>query len=176
MRRSLSVAILLLLPGVGLLSAAPIHSASAQENPRPPQGPVRRQPTEEEKEAARKRIGMSVQQQKEIEAVFAASDAAMQEIRTRMGELMRQQWDLFGQYDFDRNAAQSLRKELLGLHRRIMLQQLENEEKIRRILNKEQFEKMRAMMKEQFEKNRQRWGRRPGPPGSNPGGPKPPLF
>jgi hypothetical protein len=56
----------------------------------------------------------------------------------------------------------------MQLHLQFLRLQADFEEKLRKVLSKEQFEKMRALMKEEWEKSRRRFG---GPPGGPP--PKP---
>jgi len=114
-------------------------------------------PTEEEKEKARVRIGLTKEQQADIDKVFRDSDVLMREIRTRFGELSKQLYGLYDSYDFDRAQAQSIRKELLKLHRRMGDIHADNEEKLRRIMTREQFDRMRKLMNEARDQMRKAW-------------------
>lgn len=122
-----------------------------------------RLPTEEEKERMRQRIGITKEQQNQIEALFMQTEQQKREIGMRMRELFRQQYALYENYDFDREQATAIRKEIMSLHRRTLLLHAENEEKLRRILNRDQFTRLRAMLKEQREQWRRDWERRRGP-------------
>lgn len=124
-----------------------------------------RLPTEEEKEKIRQRIGITREQQNQIEALFMQTEQQKREIGMRMRELFRQQYALYENYDFDREQATAIRKEIMSLHKRTLLLHAENEEKLRRILNRDQFTRLRAMLKEQREQWQRDWERRrrPGP-------------
>jgi hypothetical protein len=127
----------------------------------PPAGGRRFQgPSEEEKERNRIRIGISKDQQAEIDRVFRDSDQLMQEIRKKFGDLSKQLYALYDNYDFDRAQAQAIRRDLLRLHKRMADIHAENEEKLRHIMNREQFERMRAIVRESMESHRKEWEER----------------
>jgi Spy/CpxP family protein refolding chaperone len=156
----------------GLVSTATISCAVIAQGP-PPGGPGRgprfgQGPTEEEKERNRIRIGISREQQGEIDKVFRDSDQQMQEIRKRSGDLSRQLYGLYDAYDFDRVQAKAIRKELLMLHKRMTDIHADNEEKLRHIMNREQFERMRAIVKEDWKKRREAWERQRSNGGTQP--------
>src|SRR5947199_9617432 len=75
-------------------------------------------PTEAEKEAARVRVGMTKQQQTQLEAVFQDSDKQEREIRTHMRDLYKQLYNLYDAYEFDRKQAVGIQREILDLYRR----------------------------------------------------------
>jgi Spy/CpxP family protein refolding chaperone len=131
----------------------------------PPFG-QRKPPTEAEKEAARLRMGISKEQQAGIEAIFSDADGQVKEIFTKLREQQRQLHAIYEQYDFDRNAALALRKQVNATYRRIGQMHAENEEKLRKILNREQFDKMQAMLREQKEQFKREFEKRNPPPGS----------
>src|SRR5690348_1432026 len=141
---------LLIVPALLLSLLAPVLGA---QRPGGPPGP----PSEEEKERIRGRLGITRDQQTQIEAIFADTGRQMREIDTRMRDLYHQLYAAYDAYDFDRNQAHALRKEIAGLYRRRMALHAENEEKLRRILNRDQFDRMRAMMREMRDKHRQEW-------------------
>lgn len=114
-------------------------------------GGGQRGPTEEEREKIRLRIGITKEQQAQIEQLYAETDQQRREIGRRMGELFRQLYMLYENYDFDRNQARTIRRDLTNLHRRILWIHAENEEKLRKILTKDQFDKLRALMREKRE-------------------------
>ena len=125
--------------------------------------------TEEEKEKARVRIGMTKEQQAQIEALYAGTDQQMRDIGGRMRDLYRQLRTLYDSYDFDRRQAGDIRKEIADLHRKILHLHYDNEEKLRRILNREQFQRLRELMKEEWRNHRRDFDRgrgRPGAPGT----------
>jgi Spy/CpxP family protein refolding chaperone len=123
-----------------------------------------RQPTEEEKEKARLRIGITKEQQAQIEALFNDTDRQMREIMGRIRELSEQLRAEYDKYDFDRNLARSLRRQIMSQRWRVSNLHANNEEKLRKILNREQFDKLRALIKEQFPSRRREPDHRGGPP------------
>ena len=127
-------------------------------------------PTDEEKENNRKRLGISIQQQQQIDDLYKETGARMAEVRKAMGDRQRELWDVYGNYDIDEARARSLRMEIIKLHRKMGEIHADNERRLRQILSREQFGKLRELMKEQFEKRRQDFERRRG----RPGGPPPP--
>lgn len=121
--------------------------------------------TDEEKERARVRIGITLEQQEKIEALYAETSALRKDAFGKLRETFKQLYTLQDTYEFDRMQSKVLSREIMGIHRKLLGIQLDNEEKLRKILNKEQFEKLRAMMKEEREKReRERRPRPPGPP------------
>ncbi len=117
-------------------------------------------PTEAEKENARIRIGMTKEQQAQIDAVFHESDLQMGEVRGKFMEFSKQLYSLYDSYDFDRVQAHNIRKELLKLHKRMAENHADNEEKLRKILTREQFERMRALVKEERDRKRKEFEER----------------
>src|SRR5579884_3987130 len=79
-------------------------------------------------ESQPQRIGITSQQQKQLEALFAESKRQRQAIRSRQ-------------------QARAIREEIVAQHRRLLDLYAENETKLRRILNREQFERLRAQLK-----------------------------
>src|SRR5690348_3545540 len=105
-------------------------------------GVAQRPQSDEEKEAARVKIGMSKEQAAQIEAMWAETDRQMKEVFSRTNDIRKQLDDLYDSYDFDRNLASRLRHEMVGLHRKRGQIFAENQEKLRRILTRDQFERM----------------------------------
>src|SRR5207248_1313738 len=103
-------------------------------------------PTEEEKARIRERIGITRQQQQQIEQMFESSGKQMKELRDRYRDLTRKLNDeVYAHFDFDRNEAKSLRKEIMSLHWKMGQIHDNNELQLRNILSRDQFEKMKAM-------------------------------
>jgi Spy/CpxP family protein refolding chaperone len=157
-----------------LLLLVPLGDLSGQTPPRDPRDKPRslggvhgfqRGPSEEEKERIRLRIGITKEQQQQIEALYMETERQKGEVFAKMRELYTQLESLYDVYDFDRNQARSLRREITRQHVQIMMIHVDNEEKLRRILTREQFEKLRAVMREAREKMRRDFEKRfPRPP------------
>src|SRR5579872_539941 len=108
-----------------------------------------RGPSEEDKEKARLRMGITKDQQAQIEKLFKDSEQKMRDLRTEMRGLYTELYDnIYGQYEIDHARANEVRKRILDLHRRMGDIHAHNEEMLRKILNHDQFEKMRALMRE----------------------------
>lgn len=117
-----------------------------------------------EKEQNRIRLGITQEQQKQIDDLYNETRAKMDEVWKSMREKQKLLRETYQQYELDEVKAKSLRIDILRLHRKMGEVQLENERKIRTILNREQFEKLQQLMKEKFEQFRRR-----GPGGPPPG-------
>src|SRR5437870_4512448 len=101
--------------------------------------PACQPPSPEEKERARLRIGITPQQQAEIENLFKQTGQERRAINARMHDLYHQLHLLYDAYDLDRRKARAVRDEIMTLNRRILTLHADTEEKLRRILNREQF-------------------------------------
>lgn len=137
--------------------------------PQQPKGP-----TDAEKEASRIRIGMTKEQQAQIEAVYTDSERQEREIRTRMHDLYHQLYTSYQSYDFDRRQSAGYQKEILDLYKRRMAIHAATQEHIRRILDRGQFDRLNQCIKEHFDKMRKDGFRnrseRRGPPPTGPMG------
>lgn len=134
---------------------------------------ARRGPSDADKEKARIRIGMTKEQQQQIEAVFNESDKKTREVFTELGQKHQDLQHVYDSYEIDKARERILIREIARLRMKLLQIHAENEAKIRRILTKEQHEKLRALMKEAMEQARRGWGRRPPPPGGSPAGKSP---
>ncbi len=154
--------ILIILP-LGLLLAG----ALAQ---RPP-GPGFHPPTEEEKAQIRARIGISVEQQQQIEAIYKNDFQQERELRTRMHNLYQQLSALYDNFDFDRKQAAALRRQIFQLYKQRLALHAGTQEKLRHVLSREQFDRLTAMTHEIRERMRAMhpW------PGRGPHGPSRPV-
>jgi len=137
-------------------------------------GYAQRPPTEEERERVRVRIGMTREQQEQIEKLWMETDRKLKEIAQKMGDLRRQLFELYDTYDYDRAKAAAIRKQIAALYAQRMAAFADNQEKLRRILNRDQFERLRALIHEDFEKRRQAWQGKRGFPPHGPGAGAPP--
>jgi Spy/CpxP family protein refolding chaperone len=127
-------------------------------------------PSEEEREKIRVRVGMTKDQQAQVEAIFNEERKLEGESRKKTGELYQQLQQNYDVYDNDKPAAAALRKEICKLyHDRIMIH-ANAQEKLRKVLTKDQFDKMTDMAREWHKKwMEQRGNRGPGRPGPGSG-------
>lgn len=122
----------------------------------------------EEREKFRIRVGMTPQQQEQLETLFKDVHKRRSDLFNRMRELFEEREKVTDDYEFDRKREKAIRNELGQINAQLLNLHTETEEKIRKILNKEQFDKLRAIRKEQKEKwmkERGTRGDRPPPPG-----------
>lgn len=136
---------------VGLLAFMMTGAALAQ-----------REPSEDEKEKARQRIGITREQQREVEVIFADARRNEGEVHVKQRELYRQLYELYDTYDFDRERAKKLRWDIGIYNRKRMLLHAETQEKLRRVLTREQFDRMTQYAKEKREQWRKEHPRRMG--------------
>jgi len=143
--------------GGAILVGSSLGIVQAQ-GPRPDRhGPrnANRGPSDEEKETIRLKIGITKDQEAKIEALHTETDQKLNDVMAKTRDLYKQLTALYDSYDFDRNQARNLRQQLTALHRRMLDIHADNEEKLRRILSRDQFEKLRQLLKEYWEKTRQ---------------------
>lgn len=126
-------------------------------------------PSEEEREKIRVRVGMTKEQQAQVEAIFTEERKLETESRKKTGELYKQLQQNLDVYDNDKVAAANLRKEICRLYRERIMIHANAQEKLRKVLTKEQFDKMTEMAHEWQNKWRERRGNfGPGRPGGPP--------
>lgn len=118
---------------------------------------AQRPQSDDEREKARVRIGMTREQQVQIEALWADTDRQNREVGMRMGELRKQLQALYDTYEYDRGQASAIRKEIYNLYRKRSQIYGDNQDKLRKILTREQFERMTGLVKEQREQHRKDW-------------------
>lgn len=148
-----------LICAVGLASAV-----YAQRGQGGPHGP-----SPEEKEKIRLAVGMSKDQQNQIEAIYAEGHRLEGESRKKSGELMKQLRKLTDSYSYDRKQAEAIRRELCDNYRQRLQIHADIQDKVRKVLNREQFDKLTELANARFEQMRKDWQQRRGPGG--PGGP-----
>ncbi len=100
-------------------------------------------------EGQQKLIGMSSQQQKQLEEVFSKAGPKRQAIRARLHDLYTELLQLDENYTFDEKRSSFLRNQIVEQQRQLLALHATNEAKIRGILTAEQFLKLRALMKEE---------------------------
>jgi Spy/CpxP family protein refolding chaperone len=124
-------------------------------------------PSDEEKEKSRLRLGITVDQQNRIEALFKATGQQMHDLYTKLHEKRNElRTNVYGQYTFDARQVKAAQSEILAINKQILDVQADTEVKLRKILNRQQFDRLQQMLKESFEKRRnERGARGPGGPG-----------
>jgi Spy/CpxP family protein refolding chaperone len=132
-------------------------------------GGQQRGPSDEEKEKSRLRLGITVDQQNRIEALFKATGQQMHDLYTKLHEKRNElRTNVYGQYSFDVRQAKAAQNEILAINKLILEVQADTELKMRKILNRQQFERLQQMLKEKSEQRRQERG--PREPGGRPPG------
>ncbi|MEP6753952.1 MAG: hypothetical protein ABJA67_00505 [Chthonomonadales bacterium] len=137
-------------------------------------GPTFQRPTEEEKEKNRIRIGISKEQQAKLEALFKETGDLMQEAFKKQGEKRKELSDVYKEYKYDKAKAASLQEELLQIRRQLAEISKKNEDKLRHILKKDQFDRFQTLLQEARDNHMKERGERGGRPGGRPGGGGPP--
>lgn len=164
-RRSLLAAGLLASLLAGALLAA---GAREEAPPRWVAYQPRSGPTPEEKEKARIRMGITVDQQQQIEALFTETGRQMRDTMGRVRDLYQQLDAVYNDYDYDRAKVRAIEHQIMQQRRRLLTIHASNETRLRAILNRDQFARMRAMIAEMRGQRRDgRWrGQGPKPPGT----------
>lgn len=166
MKRAIQLSLLaLLLSGVAALSSQCQAQRSPTGRSGQPRSGIGRGPSEADKEKARLRIGMTREQQQQIETLYSDADTKAREVFDQIRQKHEQLHALYDAYEIDKNRERTLIREITRLRSQALLIHSETETKVRQILTKEQHEKLRALMKEAMEKFRSRWGQRPAPGG-----------
>ena len=128
-----------------------VFSAAVIAQP-PPYSGDRRQPhvpTEAEREAARKEIGIRVDQQERLERLYADADKKKKAIGDQLRDLYRQRHELFDNYALDRTREKELRRKIAENHNKLLEIQFSTEAELRNILKPDQFDRLRAALKNQ---------------------------
>lgn len=137
--------------------------AHSQNNPEGKQGRFGGPPpiSAAEKEKNRIKIGLTVQQQQQLDAAFEEMGRQRQTLGRRMRELSQQRHELLANYNFDRKREKELRTETVQLYGKMMQLHTETDEKIRRIMTHDQFDRLQQMMREKMAEKMARDGNRP---------------
>jgi Spy/CpxP family protein refolding chaperone len=153
----------------GMLTGTQVSLAQAPDSPRREPGRPRsfrpHGPSDEEKEKTRVRIGMTKEQQAQIEALYSETEQKRRDAMKQLGEKHMRLGALYDAYDVDKKQERELLRDIMEIHWRLLRIHSENEARIRKILTKEQHEKLRALIRESMEQARSRWRTGPKPPG-----------
>jgi hypothetical protein len=112
--------------------------------------PAQKPPDEER----RIRLGITTDQQRQLETALSDADSRRKAIQSRLHSLYHDLHELYESYKFDKQQAQSLREQIVAQHQQMLVVFADTELKLRSILNPKQFEKLRAEMKAKMEKRR----------------------
>jgi Spy/CpxP family protein refolding chaperone len=91
----------------------------------------------------RRRLRLSDEQQEKIQQLYRDSDRRKREIDELLKKLYRDLDKLYDRYDFDRGKVKNVSDQISDVRRRSLTLYRENEEKLRSILTREQFERLR---------------------------------
>jgi len=92
-------------------------------------------------------IGITAKQQKALEAFFANAGQQRHEVGSRLRDLYRQLEAQYDSYDLDLQQLHNIQKQIAIQQERLLALHLDNEIKLRTLLNAEQFARLRAQMK-----------------------------
>ncbi len=99
-------------------------------------------------------LGITNRQQKELEALFSESRRQRDIAHARLHALYQELQGLYASYEFDQKRAAVIRKEIVAQHLRLLELHADNEVKLRRILNPDQFARLHAQVVAEREKHR----------------------
>lgn len=123
----------------------------------------------EEREKFRQRLGISAQQQEQMDTLFNDSFKQRRVLGEKLGELFKQRSEISDVYDFDKKRDWALRRDIERIYSQLLRIHSDSEEKLRRILNREQFDRLRALRAEAMRTHRE--NRRPPGQGKGRSGP-----
>ena len=140
----------------GLFALMPLPACLAQGGP--PPGPPRGQGRPPglrawfgvDRENARQRLGITKEQQEQIEALWAQMDQARRESMEKLGALYMELGRAYDSFDVDEEQVRRIRRQILQLHREGLERFAQSEDRLRKILTREQFGKLRTMMREMW--------------------------
>lgn len=129
-----------------ILSALGLSPLLMLAQPPPPPGDERRgfppQPTPEMKEQFRQRIGINEQQQEQMDAIFKETFQKRRDLGKKLGELFEARQKVCDVYELDKNQLRKVNAEIQKVQGQILALHVETEEKMRRLLNKDQFARL----------------------------------
>ena len=153
--KKLSALITLLLVLVASSSAIVGQSQPPPNSP-PEEGgkrPDRPPPfTPEMKEKFRQRIGITEKQQGQLDKLFEESFSKRHELNQQLRQLLESRDKVYEVYEFDRKQESSVRRDIQNVYTQLLNLHRDTEEKIRKVLNQEQFDKLRELQKEMRKK------------------------
>lgn len=95
----------------------------------------------------RRRLNLTDEQQKKIKTLYANSDRRKREIEERLNKLYTELDRLYDRYDFDAARVRAVTDEITEVRRRSLTLYMDNEEGLRRIITREQFDRLRDITK-----------------------------
>lgn len=115
-----------------------------------------------EREKARMQIGISVQQQEQLTRLYAEADKREKAIGKELHGLYEQQRALYSVYLIDHNQERELRKKIEQMHSQLLQLHADTEDGLRKLLTREQFERLNAALKDHRRGNRREQDRHTG--------------
>lgn len=110
--------------------------------------------SERDREKARQQIGISVQQQEQLTRLYAEADKKEKAIGKELHDLYRQQRALYSAYSIDHGQERELRKKIEQMHSQLLQLHADTEDGLRKLLTREQFERLNAAVKDHRRGNR----------------------
>ena len=110
--------------------------------------------SEREREKARQQIGISVQQQEQLTRLYAEADKKEKAIGKELHDLYRQHRALYSAYSIDHAQERELRKKIEQMHSQLLHLHADTEDGLRKLLTREQFERLNAAVKDHRRGNR----------------------
>lgn len=107
-----------------------------------------------EREKARLQIGISVQQQEQLTRLYAEADKKEKAIGHELHSLYKQQRALYSVYLIDHSQERELRKKIEQMHSQLLQLHADTEDGLRKLLTREQFERLNAALKDHRRGNR----------------------
>ncbi|MCW3099889.1 MAG: hypothetical protein JWL77_5507 [Chthonomonadaceae bacterium] len=109
---------------------------------------------EKEREKARQQIGISVPQQEQLTRLYAEADKKEKAIGKDLHDLYEQQRALYSAYVIDHGQERDLRKKMEQMHSQLLQLHAETEDSLRKLLTREQFERLNAALNDHRRRNR----------------------
>ncbi len=116
-----------------------------------------------DREALFNHLNLTAQQRTRLTALMNETEEKMRQLLTRLHEQRMQLMQLYGQYQFDEKAAQRLINNINQIQAELLRGHHEHQKQLRRILDREQFERWNSWWRERmtpFAPPKGEWGRR----------------
>ncbi|HSV75110.1 MAG TPA: Spy/CpxP family protein refolding chaperone [Chthonomonadales bacterium] len=114
------------------------------------------------RESARQRLGITREQQEQIEALWAQMDQARRENMQRLGALYMELGKAYDAFEVDDAQIRRIRRQILQTHKEGLERFSQSEDRLRSILTREQFGKLKTMMRDMWQRMPERRPRREG--------------
>lgn len=136
--------------------------AQGQPYPPPPPRSMGGQPPPFDREALFARLNLTAQQRTQLINLMNETEEKMRRLLTKLHEQRMQLIQLYQQYQFDEKTAQRIIQSINQTQADLLKVHHENQKQLRRILDKEQFERWNQWWKERmfFPPPKGDWGRR----------------